>query len=267
MTPLHSVSPTDVCDYIDPRHPVLAVTAAVDRPHHIHTHAHPRGQLIYASTGKLQVKATGPVIMVPAQFALWIPPGTTHAVSASTAIDYCSLFVDPSASHVLPARAQLLHLTTLFKSLTTTAAGVDMTRIAGAEQRLNAVIYDQLQMLRPARLALPLPSLPQLHTLVSHYLTQPADPLDLPYWSEQLSMSVRTLSRHFYAETGMSVGQWLQHLRVLNAIERLEQGETVKNVAYELGYQQPSAFIVMFKRITGQTPREYLAEQQMFALH
>ena len=241
--------------------PICADISSVDIPHRIHPHSHLRGQLIYASVGRLLVKTLGPIVMVPSQFAMWVPPGMVHSVTANTPIDYCSLFIDPDVSHVLPRYSQLLHITTLFKELTRTAANKEYGKLLGAESRLNAVIFDQLQILRPARVALPLPTLPRLQPLVSHYLHNPANPIDLSYWAEQLSMSIRTLSRHYKQETGMSLNQWLQHLKVLKAIELLERGETVKYVSYEVGFQQPSAFIVMFKRVTGQTPIDYLTNR------
>ncbi len=196
--------------------------------------------------------------MVPSQFAVWIPPGIAHSVTADMPIDYCSLFIDPSVSDVLPRYSQLLYLTTLLKELTQTAANGDPSEQSGARARLNAVILDQLQMLRPARVALPIPNSPRMHKLVEHFLHHPDDHVDLRFWSTQLSMSVRTLTRNFRSETGLAIGQWLQHLKVLKAIELLEAGESVKTTAFEVGYQQPSAFIAMFKRVTGQTPTDYL---------
>lgn len=260
MVNLRSILPTEIGNLIDPANPILADMSAVDCAHHIHTHSHQRGQLVYASEGSLQVQSSGPIIMVPSQFAIWIPSGVEHSVTANTPIDYCSLFIDPTVECGLPAQTQLLHITTLFKELTKTSASMELCKIAGAERRLNSVILDQLRLLRPARVALPIPSDPRLQRIVSHFMANPSDQIDLSYWSDKVSMGIRTLMRHFKLETGMNIGLWLQHLKVLKAIELLEQGETVKTISYEVGYQQPSTFIEMFKRVTGQTPREYLTK-------
>jgi AraC-like DNA-binding protein len=37
----------------------------------------------------------------------------------------------------------------------------------------------------------------------------------------------------------------------------LEDGETVENIAHDLGYSTASAFIAMFRRLMGVTPDDY----------
>lgn len=56
----------------------------------------------------------------------------------------------------------------------------------------------------------------------------------------------------------MSFGHWRQQLRLLSAISRLALDTPVTTVAYDLGYQSPSAFIAMFKRMLGVPPGRYL---------
>ena len=257
---LTNITPSDIGDLTDSKRPIIADLAYVEKPHRIDPHQHQRGQLIFASHGSLLVKSMGPVLMVPPQFAVWIPPDIIHSVTANTSIHYCSLFIDALASTILPTVPQLLHITTLLKELTRAAANGSHAEISDAGSRLNYVILDQLQTLKPARVALPVPDSERMHKLVEHFLLNPGDHIDLHYWSEQLSMSERSLTRNFTKETGMSFGQWLQHLKVLKAIELLEAGEMVKSIAFDLGYQQTSAFISMFKRVTGQTPKEYLPD-------
>ena len=252
------ISPSEIGNLTDSARLILANLVSVDIPHQINPHRHERGQLVYASHGNLQVMSMGTSFMVPSQFAAWIPPGVIHSVTSTTPIDYCSLFIDASVSDVLPGHTQLLHLTSLLKELTRTAANGDQSGQSDVQARLNSVILDQLRMLRPACVALPIPGATRTYPLVEHFLSHPGDQLDLPFWSAQLSMSERTLTRNFKRDTGLTLGQWLQHVKVLKAIELLEAGKSVKATAYDVGYQQPSAFISMFKRITGSTPRDYL---------
>ncbi len=42
------------------------------------------------------------------------------------------------------------------------------------------------------------------------------------------------------------------------AVARLAEGQAVAAVAYDLGYDSPSAFIAMFRRSLGATPGHYL---------
>ena len=55
----------------------------------------------------------------------------------------------------------------------------------------------------------------------------------------------------------MPLNEWRQRLMLLHAIEALDGGAQVQHIAYTLGYATTSAFIVMFKRMTGTTPEQY----------
>ncbi|KAB2683248.1 helix-turn-helix domain-containing protein, partial [Brucella pseudogrignonensis] len=41
---------------------------------------------------------------------------------------------------------------------------------------------------------------------------------------------------------------------------RLAEGESVTNIALDLGYENASAFIAMFRRMLGTTPARYINE-------
>ncbi|WP_438453420.1 helix-turn-helix transcriptional regulator, partial [Streptomyces asiaticus] len=71
---------------------------------------------------------------------------------------------------------------------------------------------------------------------------------------------VRTLSRLFLAETGLTFSQWRTRVRVRAAVGHLATGASVKTTARAVGYRKPSAFIAAFQRVTGQTPGTYRGE-------
>lgn len=77
-------------------------------------------------------------------------------------------------------------------------------------------------------------------------------------WADWGNMSTRTFARKFAAETGFSFTLWRQRARALRAIEQLTHGEPVTKVALDLGYENVSAFIAMFKRVLGVTPGRYV---------
>ncbi|MOA44098.1 HTH-type transcriptional repressor of iron proteins A [compost metagenome] len=72
-------------------------------------------------------------------------------------------------------------------------------------------------------------------------------------------MSERTLSRRLFAETGMSFGAWRRQLHLMVALRGLAAGDTVQQVAGDLGYEAVTGFITMFKRALGTTPAKYFA--------
>ncbi len=84
--------------------------------------------------------------------------------------------------------------------------------------------------------------------------------LDLPLdrLAVDAGSSGRTLARLFVAETGMTFSRWRDHLRVVMAVDRLVRGQTITQVALDLGYQSPSSFTTMFTRLLGEPPGRYL---------
>nr|WP_256352227.1 AraC family transcriptional regulator [Pseudomonas gingeri] len=77
-------------------------------------------------------------------------------------------------------------------------------------------------------------------------------------WSEVVGASTRTLIRLFIKETGITYRQWVQQVRLAQALTMLEAGEPINRIADSLGFASPSAFSAMFKRILGESPRDYL---------
>lgn len=83
--------------------------------------------------------------------------------------------------------------------------------------------------------------------------------------AQHLAMSVRNLQRSLQAE-GTSYQQLLDETRKDLAIRYLRQPQTsIHDVAFLLGFSEPSAFHRAFKRWTGQTPRDYRSSSQSVA--
>jgi len=121
-----------------------------------------------------------------------------------------------------------------------------------------SVILDQIRTQPVASLALPMPTDPRLLGVARALIENPGDSRDLAGWAREVGASTRTLSRLFPAQTGMSFQSWRQQRRLLRALELLATGDNVTAVAFELGYDNTSAFIAMFRRCLGITPKRYL---------
>ena len=101
---------------------------------------------------------------------------------------------------------------------------------------------------------------PALVQVLDAMQASPGDHRSLAEWSETVHMTERTLARHCQRELGMSLGDWRQRMRYLQAIDALEAGHTVQRIAYDLGYSTPSAFIAMFQRESGLPPEQFRRE-------
>jgi AraC-like DNA-binding protein len=67
-------------------------------------------------------------------------------------------------------------------------------------------------------------------------------------------ISLRTLQRHFTNQYGTSLGEWMRLQRLELAYARIEAGEPIKFVAFDLGFKQLSHFSRSFKEQYGAPP-------------
>jgi len=75
--------------------------------------------------------------------------------------------------------------------------------------------------------------------------------------AEICNLSVRQLTRGFRASRGRSIGDHIAQCRIDNAKRLLSADQSVKAIAYSLGFASPSSFSFAFRRATGETPREF----------
>jgi AraC-like DNA-binding protein len=84
-------------------------------------------------------------------------------------------------------------------------------------------------------------------------------PADMESVAHALGLSARSLRRHLEAE-GTSYGDVLRAAQATVATELLrDPRRTVQDVAYEMGFSDPTAFHRAFRRWTGTTPKAYRA--------
>ncbi len=76
--------------------------------------------------------------------------------------------------------------------------------------------------------------------------------------AEEMGLSAAYLRQQFYGDQGMSIGDKLNQLRVEEACRLLrETGLTVEAIAQQIGLENTKYLFVLFKKLTGVTPRQY----------
>lgn len=90
--------------------------------------------------------------------------------------------------------------------------------------------------------------------LSAHYKTlkSPAD------YARKLNLSLSYLNETVKASTGFPVSHWIQQETMLEARRLLYYSKiSVKEIAYQLGYEDPTYFSRLFKKVVGLSPGEY----------
>lgn len=220
-------------------------------------HHHARGQLLGAERGLLTVDAGNCRWVVPATHAVWIPPAIPHGLCSHGPYSGWSVYVAASACDELPNKPCILPITGLLREAVTRAATWKEALLTASQTRLAGVILDEIRSLPEANLGLSMPRDDRLLRIARALSERPDDGRRLEAWAAWVGISPRTLTRRFSAETGFSFTEWRQRVRLLRALELLAAGKSVTTIALDLGYENVSAFIALFRRVFGSTPGRY----------
>lgn len=235
-------------------------SVSVDLPHGhvIPEHSHPEDQLLFASKGVMTLRTKQGVWVVPPMRAVWIPAGTPHSVSTSGQASMRTLYFLPRLCHAFPPRCVVMNVSALLKELILHACRFGrLSRKVTTERRIVEIIVDQLKSIECIPLQLPQPSDSRAMRIARALLANPADRRTLETMSEDSGASTRTIQRLFLHDTKMTFAKWRQQLRLLHAMQLLGSGAKVTTAALESGYNSTSAFVSMFRKQLGATPKKY----------
>jgi AraC-like DNA-binding protein/mannose-6-phosphate isomerase-like protein (cupin superfamily) len=224
------------------------------------SHHHNRAELLFSVEGVMEVVTKRTILIIPPQRAVWIPSFVDHSMRARGAVSVRNLYFAPGlCPDHFPGEPSVVNVTPLLRELVVRAMDIPPTY---GEQtfygRLVHMILDEITFVKER-----VPQVQELQDkrlveIQNELLLRPGNNNTLERWGEVVGASSRTLARLFHEETGASFTQWRALLRVLASLPRISAGESVSLVAFELGYETPSAFSFVFRRMMGTTPSEYL---------
>lgn len=222
-------------------------------------HHHDDAQLIYASTGVLELLVATGTWFTPPTRAVWVPGGTAHRwqVHGMTTVHLVGVPVRRGAERGttdgLGASPGLILVPPLVRELILACSENGPAQTL-TERRMLDVLLDEVRPAPEPATVLPVlrdPRLRDVHALVEADLT---DSPSLPELARRVGASERTLSRLFHDEVGMTFTVWRTQLRLHRANLLLAEGATVTHIAMACGYSSPSAFIQAFRAAFGRTP-------------
>ncbi len=238
--------------------PILFKTEVYEPGARCGLHRHPWGELNYAASGVMELKISGKGFLSPRHYLVWTPPDTEHDGRNSFKTRYTSIYIERRLCKLLPDKPCTLVLSPLLKAIIDHFETRKIRHpITSEDLRLADVLIDQLRLAPKHASYLPLSNHPKIKPIIAEMLKTPNDDRTLSEWGKFIHATERTLARYFQSEFGISFGEWRQRLKTVTAITRLTEGESVQNIALDLGYNTPSAFIAMFRRMTGTTPSTY----------
>ena len=224
-------------------------------------HAHNEGQLTFAASGMVQIHTEAGMWLVPPQLAAWVPAGKLHRLEVLTDAELWMVHWAPAAlrawgSHASLDRAFALRVTPLLRSLLTEAVAVDP--ISDKAELVVRLMLHELRAMQDAPTFLPLPTSSVGQRVAELALADHRNLLGLDELAWRAATSVRTVTRLFPKETGLTLKTWRQRARIVRAMEQLSRGDASSKVARETGFASTAAFSCAFRQVTAMTPTAFM---------
>ena len=249
----------------DPKRGVSVATLAYEYPSRFQVpeHAHGSDQLIYAIRGLMEVSSDQSMWLIPPHFALWIRARTYHRISMPGPVSMRTLYLRKGLATRLESRCAVLHVTPLLRELIVETVTIGQLRVRDRyECALRDLLTRQLQKASPVPTFVTLPREARALAVAQAILRNPAEPKPMALLCSEVGVSVRTIERAFRKDVGTSFESWRRQVRLTKAVELLVSGSSIKEVAHRVGYCQSSAFVEMFRRTFGTTPKTWISEQR-----
>lgn len=219
-------------------------------------------QLIYVTEGFLGVLTPSARYAATPGHGVFVPAGVPHTLISRRSCELLRAFIQP-AHAPKPKQTVVLQGNRLVEELLRAAnAAGDSYAENGTEARLVQVLLDCIAPLETRPFLLPTMKDPALARVADRIAKLPPKRANLEAWSAETGLSAKTAARRFEEQTGMTFRDWHQRLRMLHALERLADGESVSLVATELGHMNLAAFSAAFRRALGVPPTTFTGARQ-----
>jgi AraC-like DNA-binding protein len=238
---------------------IVATANELPADHRVPPHSHRRSQLLYAAVGTMVVGTEAGRWIVPPERAVWIPAGMRHEVNALAHVSTRSIYVEDGVNAALPSECRVIGISPLVRELLLETADLPLPFEPGTRADLIFSLLVQEIVRAPVLpLDIPFPADVRLAARCRAYLEQPSPHETIDDWCRDLALSRRTFTRRFRAETGASFAMWRRQASIFAALPRLVAGDAITTIAFDLGYESPTAFATMFKRVIGVPPSRYI---------
>lgn len=219
-------------------------------------HTHREGQLVYALSGVIKIITTSGIWILPSNTGLWIPSNEPHELHMVGEVSMCPVYITPEAIPSSLKTFCLIKISPLLKELILEMLCCTHSSLLSLLRPLLLKLLSEPEHIHGC--CLPLPKDPKIRKLCEYLLEHPSNTTSIDIWADHLGVSPRTLIRHFKQQTGMSFTQWKVQVRLSEAIKQLSNGVKINQISSELGYTSPNAFGLMFRKVMGVSPSQYI---------
>lgn len=244
--------------------PNLFTMQALVRTHpsgdEVEFHHHDVFQLTVAISGTVRIQTQAGWWLAMPGTAVLIAPPILHRAIYPRQTELINLrFIHDSLIGDF-SQVQMFNVSGLLMELVQEARRLTDLRQSGEEHELvrQLLIYQLKKNALNADMFMPEGRDKRLRIITSKLRNEPGCTDTLEQLSALAHASQRTIARLFAEETGMPFNRWRERLRIMTAIEKMVSGQTIMEIAMDLGYQSASSFTTAFTRLAGSPPRQYM---------
>jgi len=239
------------------------VTLAYEYPANtrVPEHSHDSAQVIYAVQGVMEVFTDQHLWLVPPNFAIYVPAQRLHSIHMFGIVSMRTIYVRSSLLKSLGARCSVIYVSALLRELMLEAVRIGrLKRSTKLHRAVRDIILEQLRSASSAPMALRTPTDERAAAVAMTALVQPGKDASLEQLCRNCGVGIRTVQRAFRHDTGMTFKTWRGQAKLIKGIQYLVAGLSVKQTAHEAGFNHPSAFIAVFKKTLGATPKAWMSQ-------
>ncbi|WP_416831489.1 MAG: AraC family transcriptional regulator [Erythrobacter sp.] len=237
---------------------VRCLAATYRDGYHHKPHSHVWGQLIYASSGLMRVRAGAMQLIVPPARGVWTPAGVEHEITAIGDFAMRTLYFVEHPDRELPNECCAIDVSPLLRELVLELVErCPVQESDASSMRLAMAAVECIANAPRLPLNLPLPRDLRAARLAVLLQDDPGSQASLSELARIAGASSRTMQRLFMAETGMPFEQWRRRLRLLHGAAMLTQGYSVTEAGFGAGYSSISAFTAAFRKQFGTPPSKF----------
>ncbi len=227
----------------------------------VQPHTHDVGQFTFISRGVVNLETAHEHWILPELKLIWIPPGVLHGRHSYGSLRGWLVRVGVDYARYLPK-----NISVIAPSFLLLAALERIAVLQAVDSRflqlLAELVFSEVKETDTLNFRIPLPRSPYLRTWALDFCSHPTINTTVKMAAAATKTSSRSFTRHFFKETGKTFSEWKRSVVIQGAIERLAEGANVSEVAYEIGYQDSSSFIAMFKAAMGISPKQFIRSTQ-----
>lgn len=224
-------------------------------------HTHTQGHILVVLNGVATMDVERSAYYIPNGYFVWIPPHVSHRISFDCKkIKLLNIYYPAEFSEnpfyqkvgAYPIPSLLYHTFELVQERTSAYTKNDWQYELLVT--LNHII-PHITKEMTYQLRIPTTNNPIVQKILDAIQDKYQYPITAQQISEEVGMSVRTLSRHLRSDLDVTFIQYLRAFRIMMAIKQMvKEQDTITNIAYNVGYESLTAFSNSFFKVTGQRP-------------